>query len=126
MENNNLEGLLQAVSKELASMFSSKTVVGEPILLHGRTIIPLVSVGFGTGLGAGQGTDPKKGEGNGSALGIGGGVRPVALLISDETGVRIEAIKGGAASAAEHVAEAIAKVMSEKDKGPSREPRAAE
>lgn len=125
MENNNLEGLLQAVTKELGSLFSSRTVVGEPLELHGRTIIPLVSVGFGTGLGAGKGADGKTGEGNGSAVGIGGGVRPVALLISDENGVRIEAVKGGAASAAEHVAEAIAKVMTERDKE-TREPRAAE
>jgi len=126
MEKDNLEGLLQAVAKELGSIFNSRTVVGEPLQLHGRTIIPLVSVGFGTGLGAGTGGDRKSGEGTGSAVGIGGGVRPVALLISDESGVRIEAVKGGAASAAEHVAEAIARVMTERDKGSSREPRAAE
>lgn len=124
MEANNLEGLLQAVAKEPGSIFNSKTVVGEPLELHGRTIIPLVSIGFGTGIGAGHGGDRKNGEGAGSALGLGGGVRPVALLISDESGVRIEAVKGGVASAAEHVAETIAKVMS--DKGPSQESGAAE
>jgi uncharacterized spore protein YtfJ len=126
MENNQLESLLQAVTKELGSLFSSRTVVGEPLELHGRTIIPLVSVGFGTGMGAGHGGDRKSGEGTGSAVGIGGGVRPVALLISDENGVRIEAVKGGAASAAEHVAEAIAKVMAERNKDASRQPLAAE
>lgn len=126
MENGNIEGLLQAVSKELGSIFSSKTVIGEPIELHGRTIVPLVAVGFGTGLGAGKGADAKKGEGNGSALGLGGGVRPVALLISDASGVRIETIKGGAASAAEHVADAISRVMSEKSRGSSPTPSPGE
>lgn len=120
MENSDLEGLLQAVAKELGSIFSSRTVVGEPIVLDGRTIVPLVAVGFGTGLGSGRGTDPKKGQGFGAALGLGGGVRPIALLISDASGVRIETIKGGAASAAEHVADAVSRVMSEKNKGSSQ------
>src|SRR5262245_56602962 len=101
MEKSDVEGLLEAVSKELGSIFNSKTVVGEPLVLDGRTIVPLVAVGFGTGVGAGKGADRKNGQGAGSAIGLGGGVRPVALLISDASGVRIETIKSAAASAAE-------------------------
>lgn len=126
MEKSDLEGLLEAVSKELGSIFNSKTVIGEPLVLDGRTIVPLVAVGFGTGLGAGKGTDRKNGQGAGSALGLGGGVRPVALLISDASGVRIETIKSGAASAAEHVADAISKVMSEKARESGQQATAAE
>jgi uncharacterized spore protein YtfJ len=114
MEKSDLGGLLEAVSKELGSIFNSKTVVGDPIVIDGRTIVPLVAIGFGTGLGAGKGSDRKNGEGGGSALGLGGGIRPVALLISDANGIRIESIKSGAASAAEHFADALSKVMGDK------------
>lgn len=116
MENADVKSLLEVATKELETMLGSKTVVGEPMELHGRTIVPLISVGFGTALGAGKGTDKKMGEGGGSGLGCGGGARPVAILISDASGVRIEAIKGGAASAAEHVAETIAAALKTKDK----------
>ena len=106
--------LLEETSRELEKLLSSKTVVGAPIEAQGRTIIPLISVGFGIGLGGGKGNDRKSGEGSGSAVGFGGGVKPVAVVIADASGVRVEAIKGGAATAAEHIAETIGKVIASK------------
>lgn len=110
-----IKSLLEAASKELSTILSSNTVVGAPMELHGRTIIPLLSVGFGSGLGAGKGADPKKGEGGGSGVACAGGVRPVALLISDKDGVRVEPIKSGAASAAERVAETVGNMIARRD-----------
>jgi len=108
--------LVEGAARELEKILSSKTVVGAPLEIHGRTIIPLVSVGFGIGVGGGKGSDRKSGEGGGSAVGFGGGVKPIAVVISDASGVRVEAIKGGAATAAEHIADTIGRVMANKEK----------
>jgi uncharacterized spore protein YtfJ len=108
--------LLSATAKELETILTSKTVVGSPIQLGDCTIVPLVSVGFGVGIGAGSGSDKKNGSGGGSGSAFGGGVKPVALLISDKNGVRVETVLGSAASAAETIADTIGKVMSAKGK----------
>jgi len=108
--------LLNSTAKELETILTSKTVVGNPIQLGECTIVPLVSVGFGVGVGAGSGSDKKNGSGGGSGSAFGGGVKPVALLIADKGGVRVETILGSAASAAETIAETIGKVMSAKGK----------
>ncbi|MDH5219428.1 MAG: spore germination protein GerW family protein, partial [Gammaproteobacteria bacterium] len=78
------------------------------------TIIPLVSLGFGFGAGGGSGKgkipggDARgEGEGGGAGTGGGGGVKPVAMIIIDKNGVRVESIKGSASSAFENVAKTI-------------------
>lgn len=109
---NNVENLFNTTINEIENMLKTKTVVGEPITIEGNTLIPLVSVGFGFGAGGGEGTDPKHGSGTGSGTGGGGGVKPVALIIINKDGVRVEAIKGGAASALENIAETVANAVS--------------
>jgi uncharacterized spore protein YtfJ len=89
---------------EIESMLNTKTVVGDPITVDGNTIIPLISVGFGFGVGAGEGNDPKKGSGTGGGAG-GGGVKPVAVVIINKDGVRVEAVKGAASSLVEKIAD---------------------
>lgn len=83
---------LQDLMKRFADMQSKadvKMVVGEPIHVNGRTIIPLASVQYGFGMGGGQG--PKSGEGKEEApVGGGGGggarIEPVAFVeITDGT-----------------------------------------
>jgi len=112
---NNVESLFNITISEIENMLKTKTVVGEPITIEGNTLIPLISVGFGFGAGGGEGTDPKHGNGFGSGTGGGGGVKPVALIIINKDGVRVEAIKGGTASALENIAETVAKTVSAKD-----------
>jgi uncharacterized spore protein YtfJ len=98
-------------------MLNTKTVVGEPITVEGNTLIPLVNVGFGFGVGTGRGTEPQKGAGQGGGTGGGGGVKPVALIIINADGVRVEPIKSGTASVFEKVAETIGKATTgKKDK----------
>lgn len=99
---------------EIERMLNTKTVVGEPITVEGNTLIPLVNVGFGFGVGGGEGTDPQKGSGHGGGTGGGGGVKPVALVIINKDGVRVEPIKSGSASVLEKVAETIGKTVSSK------------
>jgi len=104
-----IENLFGKAIGEIERMLNTKTVVGDPISVEGNTLIPLVSVGFGFGVGAGEGTDPKKGAGSGGGTGGGGGVKPVALVIVNKDGVRVEPVKGTAASLVEKVAEVASK-----------------
>jgi len=108
------ENLFGKAIGEVERMLNSKTVVGEPITAEGNTLIPLVSVGFGFGVGAGEGNDPKKGAGNGGGTGAGGGVKPVALIIVNKDGVRLESVKGGTASLMEKVVDVAGKVAAAK------------
>lgn len=100
-----IENLFGKAIDEIERMLNTKTVVGEPITLDDKTLIPLVSIGFGFGVGTGQGNDPKKGAGSGGGTGAGGGVKPVAVIVVDKDGVRVEPVKGGAASLLEKVAD---------------------
>ncbi len=100
-----VDSLFEKVIGEIERMLKSKTVVGDPLTLDGNTIVPLVSVGFGFGVGAGEGNDPKKGAGNGGGAGGGGGIKPVAIVVVGKDGVRVEPVKGGAASLLDKVAD---------------------
>lgn len=113
------ENLFGKAIGEVERMLNTKTVVGEPITAEGNTLIPLVSVGFGFGVGGGEGTDPKKGAGSGGGTGAGGGVKPVALIIVNKDGVRVESVKGGAASLMEKIADVAGKVASAKSSSAS-------
>lgn len=109
-----IEKLFDKAVSEIERMLNTKTVVGEPIKVDGYTLIPLISVGFGFGAGGGHGTDPKQGSGQGGGTGGGGGVKPVALVIISEEGVRVEPIKSGSASVLEKIAETIGKAATAK------------
>jgi len=109
---NDIESLFGKTVSEIERMLNSKTVVGDPIEIEGNTLIPLVNVGFGFGVGSGEGTEPKKGSGHGGGTGGGGGVKPVALIVVNADGVRVEPVKSGAASVFETVAETVGKVAS--------------
>lgn len=111
---DNVESLFEKTVGEIERMLNSKTVVGDPIKVEGNTLIPLVNVGFGFGVGSGEGTEPKKGSGHGGGTGGGGGVKPVALIVINDDGVHVEAIKSGAASAFEKIAETVGKAAAAK------------
>lgn len=100
-----MEGLFAKAIGEIERLLNTKTVVGEPITVDGNTLIPLISVGFGFGVASGEGNDPKKGAGSGGGMGAGGGVKPIAVVIVNKDGVRVETVKGGAASLLEKVAD---------------------
>lgn len=99
---------------EIERMLNTKTIIGEPITVEGNTLIPLVSIGFGFGVGGGQGSEPEKCSGRGGGTAGGGGVKPVALIIINKDGVRLEPIKSGTASVLEKVAEIAGKAATAK------------
>jgi uncharacterized spore protein YtfJ len=104
-----VEKLVKTTLGEIEKVLDAKTVVGEPITIEGTTMIPLMSVGFGfaAGGGAGKGETKESMEGGGSGTGGGGGVKPIAVIVIDKDGVRIEPIKGGMATAMEKLSETI-------------------
>jgi uncharacterized spore protein YtfJ len=108
--------LVKTTVGEIEKLLNTKTVVGDPIVVEGKTLIPLISVGFGFGAGAGSGKMALKGEQEGSGGGTGGGagIKPVAVIIVDKEGVRIESIKGGIASALEKIGESLVPLMMKK------------
>ena len=110
-----IERLFDKAVAEIERMLNSKTVVGEPITVEGNTLIPLINVGFGFGVGGGQGTEANKGSGHGGGTGGGGGVKPVALVVINADGVRVEPIKSGTASVLEKVAETVGKAVAAKN-----------
>lgn len=109
-----VENLFDKAVAEIERMLNSKTVVGEPITVQDNTLIPLINVGFGFGVGAGKGTDPHKGAGQGGGTGGGGGVKPVALVIINKDGVRVEAIKSATASVLEKIADSVGRATTAK------------
>jgi uncharacterized spore protein YtfJ len=88
-----IDRLVEHTAAELRRMLDVKQVVGEPLTFGGTTVVPLVSVGFGFGAGGGGGGGDE-GSGGGGGGGGAGGVKPVAVLILDEAGVRLAPIPG--------------------------------
>jgi uncharacterized spore protein YtfJ len=106
-----VETLMKSTFVEVERILSTKSVVGEPMMLDGHTVVPLVSVGFGIGGGGGTGRGPaEKGEGSGLGVGAGGGVKPVAVIVRTNGELRVEPIRGVAAGVVERAVDAVARI----------------
>jgi uncharacterized spore protein YtfJ len=70
--------LIKLTADEVASLLSPAQVIGTPLEIGDKVVIPLVHYGFGFGAGSGPGRE--KGEG-GAGAGGGGGISPIALVI---------------------------------------------
>ena len=108
-----VENLVKTTLGEIEKVLNTKTVVGEPMTVEGATLIPLITAGFGFGAGGGEGKGEAKQKGEGAGGGTGGGawVKPVAIIIIDKQGARIEPIRGGLAAAVEKMAETCPRIM---------------
>jgi len=116
MEMEDVQNLVKTTLSEIERILSTKSVVGEPMTVEGNTIIPLVSIGFGFGGGGGIGKGAKEqGEGGGSGTGGAGGIKPIAVIVVNKDGVKIEPIRGTAASFVERVTEAVGRVMERRE-----------
>ncbi|MCX5993717.1 MAG: spore germination protein GerW family protein [Chloroflexi bacterium] len=108
-----IENMVKTTISQIEKVLSSKTVVGEPITVGETTLIPLLSMGFGFGAAGGAGkTDSKSGnEGLKGGTGGAGGMRPIAIIVIDKDGVRIEPIKSSVAAAIEKLGEKVPGVV---------------
>ncbi len=108
-----VESLVKTTLEEIEKVLTTRTVVGEPITIDDKTLVPLISVGFGFGAGGGSGKGEAKQKGEGAGGGTGGGawVKPIAVIIIDKEGVRIEPIMGGMATTIEKLGETIPNLL---------------
>lgn len=112
---------LDAIFSHLENLFSSKTVIGDPITIGEVTLIPVVSVAFGmgTGTGEGKGKEIDKDRG-GSAVGVGTGakVSPIAVIVirGSEVSMLPIAGRGTLDGILEKIPEVIDKFTSQKEK----------
>jgi len=108
-----VESLTKTTLEEIEKVLTTRTVVGEPITIGDRILIPLISVGFGFGAGGGSGRGEAKQKGEGAGGGTGGGawVRPCAVVIIEKEGVRVELVRGGLSSAIQSMGESVPKMV---------------
>ncbi|MHB8118507.1 MAG: GerW family sporulation protein [Methanothrix sp.] len=102
-----LSDILKTITGEMQKALSAKTTVGDPVTIEGKTVIPLMSVGMGFGAGSSSGKADNPGGGGGGGMGI----KPVAVIIIDSQGVRVERLKEAQHTLIEHVAEAVPKLL---------------
>ncbi|MBN1375574.1 MAG: sporulation protein YtfJ [Dehalococcoidia bacterium] len=104
-----IENMVKTTLSQIEKVLNNKTVVGEPITVGDTTLIPLLSMGFGFGAGGSGKTDSAAQPGSGA--GGGGGMKPIAIIVVDKDGVRIEPIKSSVAAAIEKLGEKVPDVM---------------
>jgi len=85
--------LISTIVEELKSMATTESVVGEPIKVDGKTIIPVIKVSMGFGGGGGEDTGSQKHGGTGGGGGGGIKIEPVAFIVADEEQVSLLPIK---------------------------------
>ncbi|MDG6243114.1 MAG: spore germination protein GerW family protein [Methanolobus sp.] len=89
-----LEDIMKEVSAELERLVSTKTVVGEAMVVGQTTIIPVTKVSFGFGSGGGQGKTKGEEEGFGGGGGAGAKIEPVAFIVISPEGTRLMSLSG--------------------------------
>ncbi len=82
-----IEDLAGTVIRELHNAIKTHTVVGDPIDVGGRKLIPLTKVSFGFGVGGGAAK--KKGDGTGGGSGAGASIEPIGFLEVTDDGTRL-------------------------------------
>jgi len=79
---------------ELAKIFNTQTVVGEPIVAGNVTLVPIISVSFGAGNGGGGVVDGKGNDNSGGGAGAGGKITPVAIVAVKDDEVSVLPLNG--------------------------------
>lgn len=110
--------LMKISLEEIEKVLAGKTVVGEAVTHDGNTLIPLVRITFGFGAGGGAGggmgkAKSPKGEASGGAAAGGACIKPVAVIIINENGVKIEPITGATGSVLSKAGDMIGRVVDE-------------
>ena len=82
--------MLKMTTEELERLLSPAHIIGTPLDLGDRSVIPIAEFGFGFGAGSGEGAEKK---GSGSGAGGGGGISPVALVVVHKDIQGIEGIQ---------------------------------
>lgn len=86
---NNLSELLQGIVGELRTIARSESVVGEPVTVGARTIVPIMRITVGFGVGGGEGGQSDKTSGFGGGGGGGAVIEPAVFLVLEPDKVSV-------------------------------------
>ncbi len=92
---NKLNELLSSIIGELKQISATETIIGEPVTLADKKVVPVSRLMLGFGVGGGEGESEEKGSGFGG--GGGGGIRiePVGFIVIDDDKVSFLPTKPG-------------------------------
>ena len=88
MAESSFNSVVNSLLEGMEGFLSSKTVVGEPVVVCDTIIIPFVDVSFGVGAGTFRGDKKDNGAG-----GLTGKMTPTAVLVVQNNSTRVVSIK---------------------------------
>lgn len=88
MAESSFNSVVNSLLSGMEGFLSSKTVVGEPVVVKDTIIIPFVDVSFGVGAGTFRGDKKDNGAG-----GLTGKMTPTAVLVIQNNSTRVVSIK---------------------------------
>lgn len=89
-----LQEMLGITVSGLEKFISTKTCIGDPIVVGEVTLIPVQVVSFGFGSGGGEGKQTEQ-SGTGGGSGAGAALRPIAVIAVKGTDVQVFPFGGG-------------------------------
>ena len=88
MAESSFNSVVNSLLDGMEGFLSSKTVVGEPVVVKDTVLIPFVDVSFGVGAGTFRGEKKDNGAG-----GLSGKMTPTAVLVIQNNSTRVVSIK---------------------------------
>ncbi len=88
MAESSFNSVVNSLLEGMEGFLSSKTVVGEPVVVGDTILIPFVDVSFGVGAGTFRGEKKDNGAG-----GLTGKMTPTAVLVVQNNSTRVVSIK---------------------------------
>jgi len=114
---NNVMEVITGIVGELKTIASATSVVGQPVTVGDKTVIPVVKISVGFGAGGGQGEREKSTAGFGAGGGGGCVVEPAAFIIMDKDGIFLLPAKPGKLDTlVEAIPGVLKKILDLKDK----------
>jgi uncharacterized spore protein YtfJ len=92
---NNVSEILKNIVGELKEMARTQSVVGEPITLGDKIVVPLVKISVGFGAGGGQTEKQTEGAQFGGGGGGGAKIEPSAFIVIDGDKISLLSAKPG-------------------------------
>ena len=92
---NQLSKLVGTIMDELKEISKTESIVGEPVRLGNKMVVPVTRLSLGFVVGGGEGQTPNKGSNLGGAGGGGAKIEPVGFIVIQEDNVSFLPTKEG-------------------------------
>ena len=108
MERRPLSELMEATMSKLRDVVDVETVIGEPIVADGITLIPVSRVSFGFGSGGSEFSQKSASDkGFGGSSGAGVKINPIAFVVIKDGNVRIMTIEPPAYNTLDRIVDGV-------------------